>query len=96
MNTETKPAKRQFPAFFARHDNAVANGSFEVVRRTRTDSCRSVYMNGDFIQTYEAPRGRADQTCAELLAEGLTEYSERAFLKIAPQCVGGRGSNSGC
>ena len=82
----------KYPRYFAGDDDQVRNGSFQVVRRSRTDSTRSVYMNGDFIQGYDSPKGAAPRLAETLIAQGLKEYLWTDFQKLAPKCVGGKGA----
>lgn len=82
----------KYPRYFARDDNQVRNGSFQVIRRSRTESTRSVYMNGDYVQSYDSPRGSAPTLSADLIAQGLKEYLWPEFKKLAPKCIGGKGA----
>lgn len=82
--------RRKFPAFFGAHDDAIRNGSFEVVRRYRDESTRSVYMNGDCVQIFEAPKTQAEHTADALVKRGLREYSAKEFKALAPKFFGGK------
>ena len=97
MNPPTQTAeghtpKPKYPRYFARDDDAVRNGSFTVIRRSRTDCTRSIYMNGDFVQGFDSPKMSAawlSKNQAE--EEGLKEYLWSDFKTLAPKCVGGKG-----
>jgi len=90
-------------AILAIHDDALRNGSFVRIWTTRNELTRrielkeSAFANGDFLDVKSVPQARGlrhstERRIEELQAAGYREYSFAEFHRLAPKCVGGRGT----
>lgn len=88
--------------YFALNDGAVRNGSFTALRLASPVDYLAHFMNGDYMGRQElAPVPLNDSRKARVLVavdtltkvDGLKEYLEKDFLKLAPRCVGGKGNS---
>lgn len=79
--------------FFAIHDDALRNGSCEIIRSTRDlGRYRAHYVNGDYMGAQDILSAKlVPAVVARLTEEGFKEYTAKEFKALAPACIGGNG-----